>query len=105
VPTVQKARSFVAVIEHGTMRSAARALGLAVTTISSHVASLENRARRRLLNRTKGVFTPNADGVMVARKCEAYIDAYDELLAVITPQGTYHASMPSPPADGASRAV
>ncbi|WP_374626033.1 LysR family transcriptional regulator, partial [Devosia sp.] len=51
-------RSFAAVVEHGSLSAAARALGLSQPTLGRHIDALESALGTRVFERTLGGFKP-----------------------------------------------
>ncbi len=74
-------RSFVAVAESARFTAAARALGIAQSTVSQHVARLEAEAGRRLLLRDTHRVELTADGEAMMLFARRIIDAEDQALA------------------------
>jgi len=67
-------RAFTKVVEEGSFTAAARALGLPKSTVSRHVAALEDRLGVRLLHRTTRTLRPTEAG-------ESYYDRARQILA------------------------
>lgn len=65
-------RSFAAVVEHGSLSAAARALGLSQPTLGRHVDALEHELDAPLFERTIGGLKPNETAL---RLCEQVIIA------------------------------
>jgi len=56
-------RSFAAVVEHGSLSAAARALGLSQPTLGRHIDALESALGTRVFERTLGGFKPTDIGL------------------------------------------
>lgn len=60
---------FAAVLEHGSMNGAARALGMTPSAVSQHVARLESLHQVKLLNRTTRRLHPTDAGRALGESC------------------------------------
>jgi DNA-binding transcriptional LysR family regulator len=70
---------FLAVVRHGSVRGAARALRLDPSTVSRRVASLEHAVGARLFERTKGRLTVTPSGQLMVQSGERVDGEIEEL--------------------------
>lgn len=77
---------FAAVVEHEGFTAAARELGLAKSTISRHIAELEDRLGARLLQRTTRTVRPTEIGLAYYDRCVEVVSAADEADRAATAQ-------------------
>ncbi len=75
---------FTAVVDAGGFSAAARALGLAKSTVSRHVAELEERLGVRLLQRTTRAVRPTELGLAYYERCVQVVADADEADRVLT---------------------
>ena len=61
--------AFAAVIEHGTMHAAARALGMTPSAVSQHISRLEALHGVKLLKRSTRRIVPTEAGAALAAHC------------------------------------
>lgn len=78
--------TFLAVVQHGSMTTAAIALTYSLSTVSSHVTHLERQLRIRLLRRTAEGCEPTVAGRQVADKAAELLEVHRELLASVEPR-------------------
>lgn len=60
---------FAAVLEHGSMQGAARALGMTPSAVSQHITRLEKQHRVRLLYRSTRRLAPTEAGLLLGSQC------------------------------------
>jgi DNA-binding transcriptional LysR family regulator len=80
--------AFVTVVDEGGFSPAARRLGVAKSTISKRIRSLEDRLGARLLNRTTRSQSLTEVGAAYYERCSAIVDAAREAEAAVTHQQT-----------------
>ncbi|MDN3519159.1 LysR family transcriptional regulator [Aquisalimonas lutea] len=83
MPSISHLRSLVAIADTGSFSEAARALGIAQSTISQHVARLEHALGTRLIHRG-GVVRLTATGTYVCRQARGIRRLHDRILAART---------------------
>ncbi len=83
MPTIPQLESFVAVIRLGTVTAAAAELKSSTSTVSAHIARLEQAANHRLLSRRDGRFVPTVQGNEIARHALRVLAAHSELQTTI----------------------
>uniref|UniRef100_UPI003F4924CA LysR family transcriptional regulator n=1 Tax=Cupriavidus necator TaxID=106590 RepID=UPI003F4924CA len=93
-------RIFVQVVENASFAAAARALDISPAMATRAVASLENRLRSRLLQRSTRSVTPTPIGLDYAQRCQVILDAVaqaDEVAVKdhIRPSGVLRVALPS----------
>lgn len=85
-------RSFAAVCGRGTYRSAARALGLAPSTILDHIRQLEEALAAPLLVRRSAIALPTRQGEKLLPLCRALLATAERARAVVSGDGLKLAS-------------
>ena len=93
--------AFAAVIEHGTMHAAARALGMTPSAVSQHISRLEALHGVKLLKRSTRRVAPTEAGAALAAHCvklrQALLDAQAALGNIKTEAaGEVRLALPSP---------
>ena len=93
--------AFAAVIEHGTMHAAARALGMTPSAVSQHISRLEALHGVKLLKRSTRRTAPTEAGAVLAAHCvklrQALLDAQAALDNIKTEAaGEVRLALPSP---------
>ena len=93
--------AFAAVIEHGTMHAAARALGMTPSAVSQHISRLEALHGVKLLKRSTRRMAPTEAGAALAVHCvklrQALLDAQAALDNIKTEAaGEVRLALPSP---------
>ena len=93
--------AFAAVIEHGTMHAAARALGMTPSAVSQHISRLETLHGVKLLKRSTRRMAPTEAGAALAAHCvklrQALLDAQAALDNIKTETaGEVRLALPSP---------
>ena len=93
--------AFAAVIEHGTMHAAARALGMTPSAVSQHISRLEALHGVKLLKRSTRRIAPTEAGAALAAHCvklrQALLDAQAALDNIKTEAaGEVRLALPSP---------
>lgn len=83
MPSISHLRSLIAIADAGTFSGAARALGIAQSTVSQHVARLEHTLGARLIDRD-GVVRLTATGTYVCRQARGIRRLHDRILATRT---------------------
>lgn len=86
-PNIELLRSFLAVIESRSFTAAAQALGLRQSTVSGHIARLEQALGRALLTRDTHRVAPTPDGQAMIGFARDVVDAQDRLRAFFSPEG------------------
>ena len=76
-----KAAIFVAVVRRGSFAKAAAELGMARSTVSQHVGSLEEHLGVRLVERTTRKLRLTDEGELLYERMSAALDAWDDALA------------------------
>jgi DNA-binding transcriptional LysR family regulator len=71
-------RSFLAVIEHGGVRAAARSLALSPSTVLAHLGLLEDDLAVPLVDRGRGRFAPTAKGLAFLPLAHALVTTAEE---------------------------
>lgn len=72
--------TFLAVVQYGSMTTAAIALTYSLSTVSAHVTQLERQLRARLLRRSADGCEPTPVGREVADRAAELIDLHAEIL-------------------------
>ena len=72
-------RTFVAVVDQGTLAAAARHLGMSPSMVTSHVQVLERELGQVLFDRTKRPSPLTEAGVLAANRCRVLLTAFDDL--------------------------
>lgn len=80
---IDSLRTFVRVVELGSLSAAGRALGLSPPSVSRIIRSLEEEAGTRLLNRTSRKLALTQIGIAFHRQAGAVLAAYDGLKDVV----------------------
>ncbi|MCE4223170.1 LysR family transcriptional regulator [Methylobacterium sp. C25] len=80
-------RSFLAVIENSSFTAAAQALGVRQSTVSGHIARLEQALGRSLLMRDTHHVAPTPDGQALIGFARDVLEAHDRLRAFFSPSG------------------
>ena len=96
---LEELRAFIAVVEHGSILGASRALGVSRTTLRRHVDALEARAGVPLLSSARQGVEPTGAGHLLAQKGRTMIQEASALLASIRevghePSGTLRVVLP-----------
>ncbi|AHG62121.1 LysR family transcriptional regulator [Advenella mimigardefordensis] len=94
-------RAFCKIVEVGSFKGAAESLGLATTTVSGQVQSLEKLLGIKLLYRSTRKVSPTTEGTAYYTRARAVIDDVDELEASVAMnhrvvRGRVSIEMPSP---------
>lgn len=76
--TIDGMRTFVAVVEAGSLSAAARRLDMSPQLVSKYVAQLEDRLGARLLNRSTRRLSLTEAGRAYSERCRHIIDQIDE---------------------------
>lgn len=74
---VRQLRHFLAVIEHGGIRQAARAIPLSPSAVARSISMLENHYGLELLSRDKQRILPTAFGVRLAEDAKSLVAGFD----------------------------
>lgn len=98
---IEAMRSFVQVVEAGSFTQAAMLLGRNKTTVSDHVARLEDHLGFSLFNRTTRSVVPTQEGLQYARKVSFILEQLDNAELQLktrtrSAQGVLKVEMPSP---------
>lgn len=80
-------RSFLAVLESGSFTAAAQALGVRQSTVSGHIARLEQALNRSVLLRDTHRVAPTPDGQALIGFARDVLEAHDRLRAFFSPGG------------------
>src|SRR3954462_4743706 len=83
--SVSELRTFVRIVDEGSLSAAARSLGLSVNAVSRRLALLEERAGVRLANRTTRRLALTDDGRRFAERCRRILTDVDEAEADLQP--------------------
>ena len=75
---------FAKVVDHGSFRSAAKALSLSPSVVSHHVAELEKQLGKALLYRSTRKLTLTSDGERLLTSAQAMLSAAEQAIADIT---------------------
>src|SRR4051794_6008925 len=86
-PNIALLRSFLAVVESSSFTGAAQALGLRQSTVSGHIARLEQALGRSLLMRDTHQVSPTPDGQALIGFAHDVVQAQDRLCAFFSPSG------------------
>lgn len=94
-------RAFCRIVEVGSFNKAAESLGLAATTVSGQVQSLEKLLGIKLLHRSTRKVSPTTEGAAYYARARNVIDEVDELEASVSQshnlvRGRVTVEMPSP---------
>lgn len=84
---VDQIRTFLAVIEYGSFTAAAQTLGVRQSTVSGHIARLEQALDRSLLMRDTHRVAPTPDGQAMIGFARDVLEAHDRLRAFFSPGG------------------
>lgn len=84
---VDQIRSFLAVVESGGFTAAAQMLGVRQSTVSGHIARLEQALDRSLLMRDTHRVAPTPDGQAMIGFAREVVEAHDRLRAFFSPGG------------------
>ncbi|MDB5569513.1 MAG: transcriptional regulator, LysR family [Hyphomicrobiales bacterium] len=92
-------KAFVSVVSNGSFTMAGRDLGLAVSSITKLVASLENEFGTRLLNRSTRKLEPTDSGATYYQRCLAILSGIEEAEDVVmdgphSPRGALRVILP-----------
>ncbi|MFE7508226.1 LysR family transcriptional regulator [Promicromonospora sp. NPDC057488] len=71
--------SFVAIVEHGSVTSAARHLRYSPSSVSAHMSSLERGLGSQLVRRVGGAYVATEAGQYVLRLSRQVLDGYGRL--------------------------
>ncbi|MGA8114445.1 MAG: LysR family transcriptional regulator [Actinocatenispora sp.] len=80
-------RSFLAVVRTGGITAAAAELGFVQSTVTSHVQTLERRARTRLLERLPTGTSPTPAGTRLAERAQQILDLQDQMFTELAADG------------------
>lgn len=72
--------TFLAVVHHGSMTSAAMELNYSLSTVSAHVTRLERQLRTRLLRRGTDGCEPTPAGQALAERAAELLSIHDGIL-------------------------
>lgn len=86
-PTLRQLRTFLAVVEAGSVSTAARAMHLTQPALSQQLRELERALGVRLLDRAAGKVIPNAVGAALLEPARRATAAADDAAAVATEHG------------------
>jgi DNA-binding transcriptional LysR family regulator len=86
-PSIELLRSFLAVVESNSFTGAAQALGLRQSTVSGHIARLEQALGRPLLTRDTHRVAPTPDGQALTGFAREVLLSHDRLRAFFSPSG------------------
>jgi DNA-binding transcriptional LysR family regulator len=75
----------VAVIDHGSLRAAARRLRHSPPAVTRALSALEDRVGARLVERTTRRLSPTREGRALAEESRALLSAYDAAVAGVSP--------------------
>lgn len=100
MPDTKSLLIFEAVLRHGSMNAAARAIGITAPAVSQHIRQLEDHYRLRLLHRTTRHLEPTEAGSLLLAKAQAIsllLDQTEDLMGSYkdVPSGSLCLSMPS----------
>ncbi|WP_147047794.1 LysR substrate-binding domain-containing protein [Methylobacterium gnaphalii] len=84
---VELLRSFLAVVESSSFTAAAHTLGVRQSTVSGHIARLEQALGRSLLMRDTHRVAPTLDGQAMIGFARDVLEAHDRLRAFFSPSG------------------
>ncbi|MGX9981610.1 LysR substrate-binding domain-containing protein [Methylobacterium fujisawaense] len=84
---IELLRSFVAVVESNSFTGAAQSLGLRQSTVSGHIARLEQALGRSLLTRDTHRVAPTLDGQALIGFAREVLLSHDRLRAFFSPGG------------------
>jgi DNA-binding transcriptional LysR family regulator len=79
--TLDQLRAFLAVLEHGSFSGAARAIGVGQSTVSFHIAALEQAVGTPVLDRRGRSIRPTAAGRVLRRYAVRMSSLHEEALA------------------------
>lgn len=79
-PALDHLRTFVTVVQAGSLTSGARLLGLGQATVSAHIQALERHLGEPLLVRERSGVRPTPRGIELARDAERHIEALETLV-------------------------
>lgn len=85
--SVDQIRSFLAVVESGSFTAAALSLGVRQSTVSGHIARLEQALGHSLLMRDTHRVAPTPDGQAMIGFARDVLEAHDRLRAFFSPGG------------------
>ena len=85
--SVDQIRSFLVVLESGSFTAAAQTLGVRQSTVSGHIARLEQALDRSLLMRDTHRVAPTPDGQAMIGFARDVLEAHDRLRAFFSPSG------------------
>lgn len=74
---------FAAVVDHGSISAAARAMGQTPSAVSKQIGLLENQVHYRLLNRSRTGVSTTQEGQALYEKCHAMEEKFREAEALI----------------------
>ncbi len=77
--TINGMRTFIGVVEAGSLTAAGERLGMSVALVSKYVGQLEERLDVRLLHRTTRSLTLTEIGKVYYDRCQQVVDDFDEL--------------------------
>ena len=83
--SLSELRTFLRIVDLGSLSAAARSLGLSVNSISRRLALLENRVGVRLANRTTRRLTLTDDGRAFAERCRRILAEVEETEEALQP--------------------
>lgn len=78
--SLDRLRTLVTIVDHGSFAEAARVLHLAAPTVSLHIADLEARAGTALLSRTRARVRPTAIGETLVNRARRLLDDAEQAL-------------------------
>lgn len=78
---VESLRTYLAVLDHGSMTGAARSLHLTQSAVSWKIKRLEERIGRPMLIRSGRSIRPSRDGRALAEEARAIVEAHDRAVA------------------------
>ncbi len=78
--SLDRLRTLVTIVDHGSFAEAARVLHLAAPTVSLHIADLEARAGTPLLSRTRARVRPTAIGETLVNRARRLLNDAEQVL-------------------------
>jgi DNA-binding transcriptional LysR family regulator len=83
--SLSELRTFVRIVDEGSLSAAARSEGVSVNAISRRLALLERRVGARLLNRTTRRSSPTDDGRRLVERCRRILAEVEQTEADLQP--------------------
>src|SRR5690349_18539130 len=85
---IRQLRTFVRIVDLGSLSRAAGALRIAQSALSQHVAALETELRAQLLQRSTRGVTPTEAGRLLYRHAQAILQQVDDCRAAVAAQAS-----------------